>query len=102
MAGFNFGFFGEQEHRVFNYKPRYYDPEKEARKAMFGDVDGTADKERKEGKYVPGSSIRGAFRDGNYKRTRGSGNRMQAIIGIITLLLIVAVLVYITKFYSLL
>ena len=43
MAGFNFGFFGEQEHRVFDYKPRYYDPEKEKRKAMFGDVDGTAD-----------------------------------------------------------
>lgn len=30
MAGFNFGFFGNQEHRVFNYKPRYYDPEEEA------------------------------------------------------------------------
>ena len=24
---FNFGFFGNQPHRVFNYKPRYYDPE---------------------------------------------------------------------------
>ena len=29
MAIFNFGFFGSQEHRVFNYKPRYYDPEEE-------------------------------------------------------------------------
>ena len=102
MGVFNFGFFGEQEHRVFNYKPRYFDPEKEKRKAMFGEVDGTADKDRAEGKYVPGSSIRGAFRDGNYKRTRGAGTRAQAIIGIITLLLIAAVLVYITKFYSLL
>ena len=44
MAGFNFGFFGDQEHRVFNYKPRYYDPEKEALKAKFGDVDGTNEK----------------------------------------------------------
>ena len=102
MAGFNFGFFGQQEHRVFNYRPRYFDPEKEKRKAMFGEVDGTADKDREEGKYVPGASIRGAFRDGNYKRTRTSGGRVQAIIGIITLLLIAAVLVYITKFYSLL
>ena len=102
MGVFNFGFFGEQEHRVFNYRPRYYDPEKEKRKAMFGDVDGTADKERESGTYVPGSSIRGAFRDGNYKRTRGSGNKVQAIIGIVSLLLIIVVLVYITKFYSLL
>ena len=30
MAIFNW--FGESEHRVFNYKPRYYDPEKEALK----------------------------------------------------------------------
>ena len=100
--GFKFGFFGEQEHRVFNYKPRYYDPEKEKRREMFGEVDGSAEKAREEGKYAPGSSIRGAFRDGNYKRTRGSGNRTQAIIGIVTLVLIVVVLIYITKFYSLL
>ena len=102
MAFFNFGFFGNQEHMVFNYKPRYYDPEKEARKAMFGDVDGTNDKAREEGTYVPGASIRGAFRNGNYKRTRGTTNRVQAIIGFVTLLLIVVVLIYITKFYSLL
>ena len=99
---FNFGFFGDQEHRVFNYKPRYYDPEKEARKEMFGDVDGTAEQEKQEGKYAPGSSIRGAFRDGNYKRTRSAATKTQAIIVIVTLLLIAAVLVYITKFYSLL
>ena len=102
MAGFNFGFFGDSEHRVFNYRPRYYDPEKEERKAMFGEVDGTMDKERQNEGYVPGSSIRGAFRDGNYKRTRSSARRSQTIISIITLLLIVGVLVYITKFYSLL
>ena len=102
MGVFNFGFFGEQEHRVFNYRPRYYDPETEKRKAMFGDVDGTADKERESGTYVPGSSIRGAFRDGNYKRTRSTASRTQAIIGIITLLLIAVVLIYITKIYALL
>ena len=102
MAGFNFGFFGDQEHRVFNYKPRYYDPEKEALKAKFGDVDGTNEKKKEDGTYVPGSSIRGAWRDGAYKRTRSSATRTQAIIGIVTLLLIAAVLIYITKLYSLL
>ena len=102
MAGFNFGFFGNQEHRVFNYRPRYYDPEQEKRKAMFGDVDGTNDQAREKGTYVPGESIRGAFRDGNYKRTRGTASRTQTIISLVTLLLIAVVLIYITKFYSLL
>jgi hypothetical protein len=102
MAGFNFGFFGSQEHRVFNYKPRYYDPEEEERKRLFGDVDGSNEKAKQEGKYVPGSSIRGAWRDGNYKRTKTTQTRTSAIIGIITLLLIALVLIYITKIYALL
>ena len=102
MAIFNFGFFGSQEHRVFNYKPRYYDPEEEERRRMFGDVDGTNEKAKEDGKYVPGSSIRGAWRDGNYKRTRSNASRTQAIIGIITLLLIALVLIYVTKIYGLL
>ena len=41
-----FNFFGESEHRVFNYKPIYYDPDEERRKQMFGAVDGTFDKEK--------------------------------------------------------
>ena len=102
MAGFNFGFFGNPEHRVFNYKPRYYDPEAEERKRMFGDVDGSNDAARQKGEYVPGSSIRGAFRDGNYQKTRAVQSRTQVIISIVTLLLIAVVLVYITKFYALL
>ena len=69
---------------------------------MFGDVDGTNEKAKEDGKYVPGSSIRGAWRDGNYKRTRTTASRTQAIIGIITLLLIALVLIYVTKIYGLL
>ncbi|MBP5172777.1 MAG: hypothetical protein J6037_03620 [Bacteroidales bacterium] len=102
MAGFNFGFFGDQEHRVFNYKPRYYDPEEEKRRQMFGAVDGSDEKARAEGTYVPGSRIRGAFRDGNYQRTRSSRTRTQGIISIISLVLVVVVLIFITKFYALL
>ena len=44
-----FGWFGEQEHRVFNYKPIYYDPEKEERRQMFGKVDGSLEREKEEG-----------------------------------------------------
>jgi len=97
----NFSWFGNQEHRVFNYKPIYYDPEEEARKKMFGHVDGTEEKEKAEGKYVPGSHIQGSFRDGNYARRRG-GTKAQSIIGLIGMILLVAVLIYIAKFYSLL
>ena len=98
MAFFNFGIFGEQEHRVFNYKPRYYDPEEEEMKKKFADVDGTMEKKT----YVPGSYIKGSMRDGAYRRTRGHMGKTQTIIGIITMLLIVAVLYFIAKFYQML
>jgi len=97
-----FNFFGESEHRVFNYKPVYYDPQEEERKRMFGAVDGSLDKAKKEDTYVPGSYIKGALRDGNYRRTRGHMGKTQTIIGIVTLLLIVAVLYFIAKFYAML
>ena len=99
---FNFGFFGKQEHRVFNYKPRYYDPEEEKRRQMFGEVDGTNEAAHKEGTYVPGSSLRGAFRDGNYQKTRSSMGKAHGIITFVSLVLIVVVLIYMAKFFELL
>lgn len=102
MAGFNFGFFGNPEHRVFNYRPRYYDPEAEKRRQMFGEVDGTNEKARQSGEYVPGSSLRGAFRNGNYMKTRSDMGVAHTIISIVTLILIVVVLVFIAKFFELL
>lgn len=95
-----FNFFGEQEHKVFDYKPIYYDKEKEELKRRFGKVDGSQKTE--DGKYVPGSYIKGSLRDGNYQRTRTSGNRAQNIIGLIGLLLVFIVLYYIARFYTLL
>ena len=97
-----FNFFGESEHRVFNYKPIYYDKEEEARKEMFGAVDGSKDKAVREKGYAPGSYIKGAWRDGNYRRTASSTSKVQTIIGIVSLILIFAVLYFIAKFYSLL
>ncbi len=93
--GFNFGFFGSQEHRVFNYRPRYYNEEKEALKEKFGKVDGSYEKEN----YVPGSYIKGSFRDGNYQRTRGT-NKAQKIIGLVGMVLFFIVLIYIVKFFG--
>lgn len=100
-----FGWFGEQEHRVFNYKPIYYDPEKEERRQMFGKVDGSLEREKEEGgekgSNAPGSYIQGAFRNGNYARRRGA-TRAQSLIGVVGLLLVLAVLMMIARFYSLL
>ena len=96
MGIFNFGFFGTPEHRVFNYKPRYYDPEKEALKEKFGAVDGSRDKN-----YVPGSHIKGSFRGGNYQRTR-KASRASGIIGMFSLILAFVVIYLIAKYYPLL
>ena len=97
-----FNFFGESEHRVFNYKPIYYDQEKEERKRMFGAVDGSLEKEREKGNYAPGSYIQGAFREGRYSRSKSHTSKTQTIIGIVTMILIFVVLYFIAKFYSLL
>lgn len=98
MAIFNF--FGESEHRVFNYKPRYYDPEEEERKRLFGAVDGS--KAGKKESYSPGSYIKGSLRDGAYKETREHMKKTQTIIGIVALVLIFIILYFIAKLYSLL
>lgn len=96
-----FNFFGDNEHRVFNYKPIYYDPEEEERKRKFGAVDGTMEAQKKDGTYVPGSYIKDSLRDGHYQKTRTHLKKTQVIIGIITMLLICAVLYLIAHFYSL-
>jgi len=102
MAIFNW--FGEQEHNVFDYKPIYYDKEKDEIKRRFASVDGSMDKKDEDGKpaYVPGSYIQGSFRGGNYQKSKRAGSRLQGIIGIISLLLVFVALYFITKFYSLL
>ena len=95
-----FNFFGDGEHRVFNYRPIYFNEAEEERKRKFGAVDGSLESGDKT--YVPGSYIKGSMRDGAYQRTRTHMAKTQRIIGIITLILIVAVLYFIAKFYSLL
>lgn len=81
---------------MFNYRPRYYDEEKESLKEKFGAVDGSREKS-----YVPGSYIRGSLRNGHYSKTRGA-SRVQRIIGMVTLVLAFVVIYLIAKYYSLL
>ena len=101
-----FNIFGEQEHKVFDYKPIYYDKEKEERRRMFGAVDGSREREMEEAKekgtYVPGSYIKGSLRGGNYQRTRSHSTKAQNIIGLVGLILVFVILFYILKFYNML
>ena len=90
---FNFTFFGEQERRSYNYRPRFYDPEK----------DRFRKNEKKEGEdYVPGEYIKKSFSDRSFRKTRSSATRAQNIIGIIGLFLLAAVIFMMIKFYSIL
>ncbi|MBE6240769.1 MAG: hypothetical protein E7115_04665 [Bacteroidales bacterium] len=82
--GFSFNFFGKQEVRRFNYRPRLYDPEEEERRQKFGNHSS----ERKE--YVPGELVRGSLRDENYKDTKDV-TRNQKYLGMLTILLLFAV-----------
>ncbi len=97
-----FNMFGDNSHRTFNYKPIYYNPEEEERKRKFGAVDGSLEREKKEGTYVPGSYIKGSLRGGNYSKELSPMKKTHTIIGIVTLILIFAVLFFIAKFYTLL
>jgi len=103
--GFNFGFFGTPQHREFNYKPVYYDPEKEALKERFGDIDGRNAAEKKEGEaeepkktYVPGQYVKGSITDRNYRVERGA-NKAQKVLGAVALVLAFAVIYLIAKYY---
>ena len=94
--GFSFNFFGTQEVRKFNYRPRFYDPEAEERRKKYGDFT----KPKEEG-YTPGQHVRGSFRDGNYQRTKDI-SRNQKAIGVVSMALLFAVVYLIYKYFPIL
>ena len=96
IMGFNFSFFGTQEVRRFSYKPRFYDPETEERRKKYGDFT-----KPKETTYVPGQHVKGSFRDGNYQRTKEI-SRNQKTIGMVTMVLLFAVVYLIFKYFPIL
>lgn len=95
--GFSFNFFGTQEVRKFNYRPRFYDPEAEERRQKYGDFTKPKEKE----KYVPGQHVKGSLRDGNYQRTKDVSKNQKAI-GMITMILLFAVVYLIFKCFPIL
>ncbi len=94
--GFSFNFFGTQEVRKFSYKPRFYDPEAEERRKKYGDFT-----KKKDEKYVPGQHVKGSLRDGNYQRTKEIG-RNQKIIGMVSMVLLLAVVYLVYRYFPIL
>ena len=94
--GFNFSFFGKQEVRRFSYKPRFYDPETEERRKKYGDFT----KPVEEG-YTPGKHLKGSLRDGNYRR-KYDMSRNQKMIGVVTTILLFAVVYMVFKYFPIL
>ena len=94
--GFSFNFFGTQEVRKFSYKPRFYDPETEERRKKYGDFTKPKDES-----YTPGKHIKGSLRDGNYQQ-KYDMSRNQKKLGIITTILLFAVVYLIFKYFPIL
>ena len=90
--GFSFNFFGKQEVRRFNYRPRFYDPEEEERRQKFGDHSA----QKKE--YVPGQYVKGSLQDGNYKETSDI-TKNQKFLGVLTVILLFAVVFALFKYF---
>ncbi|MBQ0024589.1 MAG: hypothetical protein KBT00_02550 [Bacteroidales bacterium] len=83
--GIRIGFFSTPQHRVFNYKPRYYDATKEHIKELEEKYSKNEDSS-KEKRYIPGAAIQSAYRDGLDGMRREGGNRnLKRIIILVTL-----------------
>lgn len=107
---FRFNLFSTpQHHRVFNYQPVFYDPEKERLKEKLKKV--TAERELKEAQeaelnepskdYAPGSLIYGSLRDGAYKRTKSEGGALLRIAKYVMFLALAGLLYYFAKYFIL-
>lgn len=85
-------FFKTPKHRVFEYKPLYYDPRKEA-------LDEKIENQRKRdaGEYVPGDHVRRGFNRIRFDSKRSSGTSpVVRFITIIGLAVLIAALLYFT------
>lgn len=84
--GLRISFFNTPSHRVFNYRPRYYDETKEHIKELEEKYGKTEDAVQ-EKRYVPGAAIQQAYRNGLEGERRSSGNgKLKKMIILISLL----------------
>ncbi|PLX08268.1 MAG: hypothetical protein C0596_08240 [Marinilabiliales bacterium] len=102
-------FFKLPQYNVFDYKPRFYDPEKEAREERRKELRQEQGKplvDKNSPDYKPGSSIKGSFRPKMPRkafRSRNSTIRLFVIMAVLFFLayiLLVSDLTSLIKFFS--
>lgn len=82
-------FFKPREYNVFDYRPRYYDPDKEERHARLNALRREQGKSELDDNFAeckPGSSIRGSFRTRYSRKTKSSKNAKMRFYLILLLL----------------
>lgn len=95
-----FKFFKEAQYSVFDYKPRFYDAEKERRLELLNSLRESQNKAPlglnfTSDSYFPGSIVKGGFnRNISRKSTRIKGRRLRVIIIAIVLFAIVYFFLY--------
>lgn len=101
--GFGISFFKVPKHRQFDYKPRFYDPEKERRekrKIELG-LGGESDEDVEEG--LPGSIIRsGAMRKRHemYSQKMAQQKRQTLLLRVLLVVALIAAAAYILSDYK--
>lgn len=89
-------FFKTPKHRVFNYKPLYYDPRKEELEEKIENQ-----RKRDAGEYVPGDNIRKGFHRIKYESKRGGGqNRFLRLVSIISIAILIYILMKFTDTFD--
>jgi len=93
---FRISFFKTPEHRVYNYKPRYYDETKEHIKELEEKYH-----PKETDKYIPGLGIREAYRKGiEGKRREAGGTKVKGYILLITLILLFVAAYYLAQLFE--
>lgn len=100
---FRISFFRTPQHRVFDYKPRYYDPDKEEfqERVEQSRLKYQEEARREDKPYIPGASIRGSFkRNHEQKRAYPKNANLIRWITIVALILIMLAAVYFSNIFS--
>ncbi|MDD4150020.1 MAG: hypothetical protein PHE33_08320 [Bacteroidales bacterium] len=102
-------FFRLPEYNVFDYKPRFYDPEKEERaerRREIRNIRGKTEIDIKDDEYKPGTTIKGSFRPKMPRRayrSRSSKLRLFVIMAVLFFLAYILIVVDLTpliKFFN--
>jgi len=92
--GLGFSFFKAPKHRVFNYQPRYYDPQKERLKEMQEAADLQTIEEQYSTRHLQ-SRMHKRFQDAMYNNRRSPGNKkIRRIVMLLSLAALLAAIFY--------